>query len=227
VSDQIAVICASPPGLQSGMDTVDRGLLHMDEKHGFTDQLRFFPSVIRQATRRRQRALGCPLMESSGGRRLLPALAGDRLLGRFLHMRQYHVNVARKLVQLGLSANIEAAELRVRRAFLLMGQDLGTLARTLSFGGTLIFNTLSRRNEHTLPRRPGAFLKGCRAVWFRDVYSAFKASFLRGSFAASCLGVDCANLIDPDRSYPRPESAAIEDRIGIFFGRTVGTLRRW
>ena len=36
---EIAAICASPPGLNPGMESVDRALLDLAERHGFADLL--------------------------------------------------------------------------------------------------------------------------------------------------------------------------------------------
>ena len=220
----VAVICASPPGINPGMDSVDRAFLYLANKYQFQDRIRFYHlyPASRASDDGGQGSISYSVIPSTEA-----FFRSHQVIiywGDFLHMRQYHQGVARRLVQSGLSKDLETAQLRAREVFLQSGEELDTLGKSLTFGSTLIFNTLSDEMHAAYHAALARFLKFCRAAWFRDVYSAFKACQIRGVFEPNCLGIDCANLIDPDQVYPLASRPVAADQVGIFLGRTGGNI---
>jgi hypothetical protein len=221
---EIAVICASPPGFNPGMDSVDRALVYLGQKHGFGGRLRFYRLYAAAHAGGGGEETGIPYAILPATPDFFHAQGLVLYWGDFLHMRQYHETVARRLVREAACGDLAAAARRVRQVFLQAEEDPGTLARSLTFGGTLLFNTLWDEADPTYGAALERFLRSCRGAWFRDVYSAFKACLMRGSAEPGCLGVDCANLVDADRAYPAAARPAREDRIGIFLGRSQANI---
>lgn len=208
------------------MDSVDGALMNLAINRGIHDRLRFYhlnPS-------------GDPARQHGQSRITYALIPSDRdffqrqraiiYWGDFLHMRQYHQTVAKRLVQAGICASPESAQARVREVLLQAGEDTPTLKKTLTFGSSLLFNTITDEIAPGYQTDLARFLGSCKSAWFRDVYSAFKASLIRGVAEESCLGVDCATLLDPLQIYPLESRLPREDRIGVFFGRTVGNARK-
>jgi hypothetical protein len=204
------------------MDSVDRALLYLADKYGFRDRIRFYRLYAPQPTAPEDENADITYSIIPPDDDFFRSQSATLYWGDFLHMRQYQETVARRLMQFGLAGTLEAARKRVREVFLQMGQSPDTVGKALTFGSTLIFNTISDEMDADYYAALTRFLRSCRAAWFRDVFSAFKACLIRGSLATSCLGLDCANLIDPDRVYPLDGRPPIEDRVGVFMGRTAG-----
>lgn len=217
---ELAVVCASPPGFNPGMDSVDRALTYLGEKHGFAGRLRFYRLYPAAQAANGSEAAGISYSVVPATADFYRSQGVTLYWGDFLHMRQYHETVAQRLVRDGACGDLASAARRVRQVFLQAEEDPDTLARSLTFGGTLLFNTLVDEADPAYQTTLERFLKSCRGAWFRDVYSAFKACLIRGALAPGCLGVDCANLVDADRAYPLEGRPAQDDRVGIFLGRS-------
>jgi hypothetical protein len=140
-------------------------------------------------------------------------------------MHQYHEAVANRLLASGICPTIESAKKRVQNVFLQAEQDADVLKKSVSFGTTLLFNTVEDEEEPVYRTSLERFLKLCKAAWFRDVYSAFKACQIRGSFAHNSLGIDCACLIDPITVQGFRKKPA-ENKVGIFIGRSAENIDR-
>jgi hypothetical protein len=221
----VAVICASPPGINPGMESVDLAFLYLAEKYGFRDQIQFYRLYPAQnaSVKDEEGRISYSIIPS--GDDIFESQKAVIYWGDFLHMRQYHETVARKLVTFGLYDNLDEAQERVRQVFLQSDQKVEVLAKTLTFGSTLIFNTI--QDETYVPYQAALerFLKMSKAVWFRDVYSALKACHIRGTFQPGCLGVDCASLVDPDRLLKIQIKPAVHDHAGLFLGRTTRNVK--
>ncbi len=221
---QIAVICASAPGANTGMESVDLALLELAEKYGFRDQIKFYRLYPAPITPGIVNSSRISYSTIPSGAEFFQSQQAIIYWGDFLHMRQYQEAVARKLVAAGLSDNLAEAGTRVRQVFLQTGQQVEVLERTLAFGGTLLFNTIQDELQEPYRAALERFLKLSKGVWFRDVYSALKACHIRGTFQPDCLGVDCAALLDPDHLRQSRGGPAGRDLAGVFLGRTAGNV---
>src|SRR5258706_2932314 len=219
----IAVVCAPPPGINVGMYSVDLGFQHLSKKHGFWDRIqyyRLYPSIQPS-----------PIEDIESSYRIIPS--GDEFFqshraiiywGDFLHMRQYQKTVTQKLVDNGLFNDLETAQKRVREVFLLQDKDKRILEKSLSFGSTLLFNTIQDETDPAYRASLERFLKLCGGVWFRDVYSALKACHIREIYQPGCLGVDCANLVDSAMLAGLETETGAKAQVGVFFGRTTKAI---
>lgn len=144
--------------------------------------------------------------------------------GDFLHMYQYQEAVAKILFLKKQYTTKKSAKNRVKEVFLLKGQSKKVLAKTYSFGSTILFNTISNETEVEYRDALANFLSGVAGVWFRDVFSALKANHIRGVYHDSCLGVDCATLIDPEFLNITNQKQNYPPHLGLFIGRTVNYI---
>jgi hypothetical protein len=222
---ELAVICASPPGINPGMESVDLALLQLAEKYGFRARLQFYRLYPAQAASRSTEAGGISYSTIPSGDDFFKSKQAVIYWGDFLHMRQYHETVARKLVASHIYDNLDQAQARVRQVLLQSDQKVEILAKTLAFGGTLLFNTIQDEIYEPYLAALERFLKLCKAVWFRDVYSALKACQIRGTFQPDCLGVDCACLLDPYHILQNQKDPAPRDLAGLFLGRSNKNVR--
>jgi hypothetical protein len=218
MSTDIAVICASPPGVNPGMNSVDLAFSHFARRRGFLDRVKFYqlyPSSYKTVYHKDETMAYSVippddhLFQSNG----LILYWGD-----FLHMRQYHEAVVNKLLKDDLFQDRKLALQRVQNVFLQSNMNTETLQKTVTFGSTLLFNTIRDELEPTYGPALERFLKLCKAVWFRDVYSALKACHIREEYHPNCLGVDCATLIAPEEVKKDARTGG-EEKIGLFFGR--------
>jgi hypothetical protein len=204
------------------MESVELALEAFLQGHGLTDSVRYYrlyhpnhpPPALQPGTGRHYNLL------PEEPRRLLSQAAAVIYWGDFFHMWQYHDAVANLLTARGIAPSKERALETVREAFLLEGSDERDLSKVLSFGSTLLFNTLEDERREGYGAALKRFLKHSGAVWFRDVYSAFKASQLRESFTQSHLCTDCAALLP---RMPR-QRCADHPSLGIFLGRSENHL---
>ena len=221
---KIAVICASPPGINPGMDSVDYAFWNLIKKNGINEFIQFWN--LYPANRRfldKQKKVAIPYAIIPQNKEFFESQQGVLYWGDFLHMRQYHQAVSRRLVNSG-AYSIENAENRTRNIFLQADQKFEVLRRTITFGSTLVFNNLMDETYSPYSSALERFLKNCKASWFRDVYSAFKVSHLLSDFKFNHLGIDCATLIDPSQIQALQETNVSNDEVGIFIGRTSNNV---
>jgi len=213
----ISVISAAPPGFNPGMESVDLGFDAFAERHGIAHLVRYYrlyrlreeSAGASQSAKLRYDAL--PDMEQ-----LLGESAAVVYWGDFFHMWQYQCAVARLLSARGIATSFDDGLRRVRRAFLLECIPASSLAKVVSFGSTLLFNTLEDEQRPHYGLALKRFVRHSHALWFRDVYSGLKASHLSGDYSDTHLCVDCATLLP----VLRRTGDAASTSLGVFFGRS-------
>lgn len=91
-----------------------------------------------------------------------------------------------------------AAARSPKDALLLAGADDATIGRAISFGTTLLGNTLRDDADASCAFALQRFITHAKRVWVRDVLSAAKVAHMRRDYATSAFGVDCAQLLTRD-----------------------------
>lgn len=156
--------------------------------------------------------------------------------GDFLHTRHYLAQDAtNRLLDFGFAENRAAARALLYRTLLLSEQPDDLLARTLSYGGTILHNT-----QADYSGSPGSsghsgdedkefgplfsrLMTGSHRVWMRDPVSAARIALLRGDRTTEYFGSDAALLSRPGDLDHLPTTAWSEDlpdggAIGVFLG---------
>ncbi|MEI7981768.1 MAG: hypothetical protein WCI71_08930 [Bacteroidota bacterium] len=220
MSKEFIAICAVPPGINPGMSSVDLALKLFLGKHKMHQEVDFYqlyhePPVIDNGI---ANILPYSLIPED------PAFFASKKIilfwGDFLHMFQYHQTVANTLYQRKYFQSIEEALCRVYNVFLLADQDDKVLSRKISFGSTLLFNTLTNEKDPQYGPALERFITHGRS-WFRDVYSAIKASHIAGNYSTSFLGIDCATLIEPGQFSKTFSPPFKKKKTGLFIGRST------
>lgn len=221
MTTSLGVVCASPPGFNPGMAAVDQALLACARRHHLEDRLGFYRLYPAPGEGTIDAAAGAiPYRTLPAGPAPLADFEAVLYWGDFLHMWQYHEAVARILHRQGRSDSLVAALTHVREVFLREGATRAQLRRTLSFGGTLLFNTLADEARPDYGSSLIRFLRESHSVRLRDVYSAVKAAHLTQCYDRTFLGVDCAVLLHLGTPISgTPTSDVREPTVGLFFGR--------
>ncbi len=161
----------------------------------FAQRLAHLPADERQAIERRAETgiAYRPALDDGGA-----IAASDAVLfwADYLHMAVY----LRELVPViasdpALRDGGGGAAERVKELLLLGGAGDATLARTISFGTTLLFNTARDEADPTYAAPLRRFLTGAKRVWVRDALSAARVAHLRSDYDTGYWGVDCAQLL--------------------------------
>jgi hypothetical protein len=167
-----------------------------------------------------------PLSYRSARTDLDALLQSDVILfwGDFLHMAQYVRALDAALIGLDdVPTRADAAAL-IRRVLLLGGSPAARKRRSLSFGTTLLFNTLADETEGAYGRDFRDLMSGLGHIWVRDVFSAAKVAHVRGDYTTSFWGCDCAQLLhraDLDRFAPAGQTGgAHAGGLAFFAGRS-------
>lgn len=225
----LSLISAKPRILNPGMLSVELAFERLVTRHGLNLEIRRYC-----LEEQKEVALG-----TSGVRfaclleRFEEALAGDRVLfwGDFLHAWNYHVFDV--LPEIKEDARFRAAtegwnereRASLVRKYLLLSQATPeTLAKTLSFGTTLLGDhALIRAIDSGYEDDLARFLRGCRGVWMRDALSALRVAHFRGDYARSHLGVDCALLLSRGdlEDVARAAASPAGPYAAVHFGRTT------
>jgi hypothetical protein len=210
----IAVVCATQPGANPGMASVDFAFARLASQLGLDDRFRLYRLYPSEAP--------VPVID---GRPLsyetltsvadLASASAIVYWGDFVHMRQYQRIAASHLVAHGLASDLPDAHKRVRELLLLSDASDDLLRRTLSFGTTLFLNSVQDELSADYGPHLERFVRQARGAWFRDVASALKACHLAGSYDRVRLGVDGAMVACSWASPPQLGTSA-----GIFLGRT-------
>ncbi|MFE6526276.1 polysaccharide pyruvyl transferase family protein [Streptomyces sp. NPDC057794] len=144
--------------------------------------------------------------------------------GDFLHTRHYLAQDAtNRLLDFGIAADRDAARSLLNRTLLLADQPDELLARTLSYGGTVLHNTQSDYEDKEYGPLFTRLVRRSHRMWVRDPLSAAKLQHLRGDRTTDHFGSDAALLSRPgdldhlpatdwSRSVPRGGA------IGVFLG---------
>ncbi|NEB00532.1 polysaccharide pyruvyl transferase family protein [Streptomyces sp. SID13726] len=150
--------------------------------------------------------------------------------GDFLHTRHYLAQDAtNRLLDFGFAADRAAARAILHRTLLLADQPDELLARTLSYGGTILHNTqsdysgCSGDDDKEFGPLFSRLVTRSHRMWLRDPVSAARVARLRGDRTTEHWGSDAALLNRPDDlarlpagdwSREVPEGGAI----GVFLG---------
>ncbi|WP_369197295.1 hypothetical protein [Streptomyces djakartensis] len=144
--------------------------------------------------------------------------------GDFLHTRHYLAQDAtNRLTDFGIAADRNAARTLLNRTLLMADQPDELLARTLSYGGTILHNTQSDYEDKEYGPLFTRLVRRGHRLWVRDPLSAAKIAHLRGDRATDHFGSDAALLNRPgdlghlpvtDWSRSIPDGGAI----GVFLG---------
>jgi hypothetical protein len=231
----LSILVATPPGYNPGMSAVEAGLRLFLRKHGLESSAtayRIHDIADRMTADERadpdlqdaaaSSGLVCRSLAGREDRERF--LAGDRILfwGDFLHMAQYVDALA--VIDRRLHPE-DGTRAEVRDHLLLADAADDVLARTCSFGTTLLFNTLQDELSSDYGSALARFVAGVRGIWVRDVVSAGKVAQLCGNFRHGFWGGDGAQLLDRQglaTLYPECASAGPADSIGYFIGRSTG-----
>ncbi|MFJ8464827.1 hypothetical protein [Streptomyces swartbergensis] len=144
--------------------------------------------------------------------------------GDFLHTRHYlEQDATNRLLDFGFAEDRAAARSLLNRTLLFADQPDELLARTLSYGGTILHNTQSDYEDKEYGPLFSRLVTRSRRVWVRDPLSAAKIAHLRGDRTTDHFGSDAALLSRPgDLGHlPTTEwSRAVPDggAIGVFLG---------
>ncbi|GAP47042.1 uncharacterized protein SAZU_1779 [Streptomyces azureus] len=144
--------------------------------------------------------------------------------GDFLHTRHYlEQDATNRLLDFGFAEDREAARSLLNRTLLFADQPDELLARTLSYGGTILHNSQSDYEDKEYGPLFSRLVTRSRRVWVRDPLSAAKIAHLRRDRATDYFGSDAALLSRPgdlDHLPTTEWSRAVPDggAIGVFLG---------
>ncbi|WP_166206220.1 hypothetical protein [Cognatiluteimonas telluris] len=234
----LSILVATPPGYNPGMSAVETGLRLFLRRHRLESSATVYrvhsiedrvPSKERTDTALLDAAassgLACRDFSQPGERERF--LAADRILywGDFLHMAQY-LRALQGIDSRLRDAAKAAAGPSINDDLLMSGTPDPVLARTCSFGTTLLFNTIEDESSPGYGAALRRFIAGARRLWVRDVISAGKLARLSGDYRTGFWGGDCAQAIDRDglaSLYPSCAGTATADVVGWFVGRGGGS----
>ncbi|MEU0723088.1 hypothetical protein [Streptomyces sp. NPDC006140] len=144
--------------------------------------------------------------------------------GDFLHTRHYLAQDAtNRLLDFGFAADRNAARGLLQRTMLLADQPDELLARTLSYGGTILHNTQSDYEDKEYGPLFSRLVTRSHRMWVRDPLSAAKIAHLRKDRATDYFGSDAALLSRPGDLGHLPATAWSRSvpeggAIGVFLG---------
>lgn len=144
--------------------------------------------------------------------------------GDFLHARHYLAQDAtNRLLDFGMAEDRGAARALLNRTLLLADQPDELLARTLSYGGTILHNTQSDYEDKEYGPLFSRLMTRSHRVWMRDPLSAAKIARFRGDRTTEYFGSDAALLSRPGDLDHLPTtrwSQEVPDggAIGVFLG---------
>jgi hypothetical protein len=144
--------------------------------------------------------------------------------GDFLHTRHYLAQDAtNRLLDFGFAADRDDARAQLNRALLFADQPDELLARTVSYGGTILHNTQSDYEDKEYGPLFSRLVTRSHRMWVRDPLSAAKIAHLRGDRTTDHFGADAALLSRPgdlDHLPTTQWSRSVPDggAIGVFLG---------
>jgi hypothetical protein len=144
--------------------------------------------------------------------------------GDFLHTRHYMAQDAtNRLTDFGIAEDRDAARTLLQRTLLLADQPDELLARTLSYGGTILHNSQSDYEDKEFGPLFTRLMTRSHRVWMRDPLSAAKIALLRGDRTNEYFASDAALLSRPGDLDHLPatqwsEEVADGGAIGVFLG---------
>ena len=239
-SESIAVITAPPPGFNPGMLVSELAARAFCERNGLAEATTYFRvvSIDERMAHRDEDARRTALARCDVGMRFerldgTDSLAGSRPLywGDFLHMRQYLETISRIRARSGRGGSAE-------EILLLAGAKPELVAKAVSLGTTLLFNTASDLVDPAYGPQLAAFARGARAILVRDVVSAGQLADLTERPQDSFLGIDAAQLVTLLSDWrelfgPATRLGLEDERFGVAFfargdhrARTLATILR-
>jgi len=232
---QINVVCATSARPNPGMASVDLGFHALAKRHRFDPHVTFWqlgtaaelhahrPPQERVEIASRE-SVPFPYRNALG--HLDEICAGDAVVfwGDFMHMAHYQDDIGRRLAGLGLAPSVGEGAKISSRLFLLADAPEDALARTISFGGNLLFNGAADYHHPVYARLLRRFVRGIDSIWMRDVFSAMTVSRLRQSSGEGHLGFDCSLFLQPEDLLPLPRRWTLDPalgrgKVGLYFGR--------
>ncbi|MFD5160219.1 hypothetical protein ACFWMJ_19445 [Streptomyces hawaiiensis] len=144
--------------------------------------------------------------------------------GDFLHTRHYLAQDAtNRLLDFGFAADRNDARGQLNRALLFADQPDEVLARTVSYGGTILHNTQSDYEDKEYGPLFSRLVTRSHRMWVRDPLSAAKIAHLRRDRTTDHFGSDAALLSRPgdlDHLPVTEWSRSVPDggAIGVFLG---------
>lgn len=160
--------------------------------------------------------------------RLDELVASDAILywSDWLHLRHFYDHYKRCLTETSIAKSEQEAISLIDSHIFLADQPDEVLGKTISFGQTIMFNTLRHETTPDYGAAYRSFYGRARKAYMRDVFSARKVARLRSDYSDNNTSVDCAMLLkDEDvdrmsRSASPQELAFCRDKIAVFFGRS-------
>jgi hypothetical protein len=242
INRRLAVVLATPPGFNPGMAATELALSAFMSRHGLSSYAEYFrlqsvserlAHLPAEERRRAEDLTETGLAFRPAHEQLDRITSSEAVLfwADFLHMAIY-VRELEPLIAEGLQARgFRDVARELRRLLLLADADDATLARTLSFGTTLLFNTLHDEEDSLYASALRRFLRRARRVWVRDALSAARVAHVRGDYEACALGVDCALLLTRDDALRNAAAFGIPapadgGSVLTFFGREPGARQR-
>ncbi|MFJ4279475.1 hypothetical protein [Streptomyces massasporeus] len=144
--------------------------------------------------------------------------------GDFLHTRHYLAQDAtNRLLDFGFATDRDDARGQLNRALLFADQPDEVLARTVSYGGTILHNTQSDYEDKEYGPLFSRLVTRSHRMWVRDPLSAAKIAHLRRDRTTDHFGSDAALLSRPgdlDHLPVTEWSRSVPDggAIGVFLG---------
>jgi len=230
----ISVLCAASPFPDTGRLAGDLALLELARRNGLEDRMRFYrlfdPVELSEARCTEPPPHeSLPLRHRSLRGRLDEVEASEAILvwGDGLPDPGGFEGAASALVELGTSPDSGAGRRRALRQLLLAGLPDEALRRVTLFGISLEPDAPGAASDFARAR--ARLLRLAPSVWAREPGSAFRASVLRGEVGRCRVGGDPLLLLRGEMlaELPRTRCSTKEKRgaVGVFFGRTRGSLR--
>ena len=243
---RIHVVCATQPGPNPGMASVDLASRAFLQRHapraqveyhqlvGTAELLASAPNPLPEAARARALERQALPFEYIVSRDVPARLWGaDAVLfwGDFLHMEHYLRTAAARLQRIGAARDPESGRAMALDYFFMRQAPEAALRKAIAFGGTLIFDRGLESCGEDYAAAFSRFMGGAHGVWMRDPFSAQKVARERGTLTAPALGCDAALLLDPAtvaQAGPRTAWTADDGEgrgaVGAFFGRSTAKV---
>lgn len=235
---KISVVCNIGGIFNPGTMSADLGFPAICLRHGYTnleyfyllspDEYRSYFEIEHGKDSLRDYVQGSPVKYGRLLGRLSDLSASDAIVywSGWLHSPAIYDLYKKCLLNMSLAKDDREATDLVNQHIYLTNQSDEVLKKTISFGQTVLFNTL--RHEVT----PGygdayqSFYRRVRSAYMRDAFSAQKIKRLRSDFEHSHLCVDCASFLHEADVDNLPGNVSEADltfcyrQIGVFFARS-------
>jgi hypothetical protein len=125
----------------------------------------------------------------------------------------------------GICASEAEALERVRKFLFLAGSEPGVLARTILYGGTLLFNNADSYADKEYTADLNRLVRFARRVWVREPFSAMVINQVQGEWQRCAHGTDCSQLLDQNFADVcgieiNKKDPGAQKKLGVFIGRS-------